>query len=160
MTPADKVRIFVQQATRHSEVNRDRLVNALIDKGISPLDAECLLAFVPIAFTQGLFEGFDVRFQPGYEIRDPQTGVSANGLLQKEPFFIAARRLAAKMVKGDELACKIVMQVAGLSPELDLINQKVRKGTAVADIELTEPVLSRLPVEYLTKRKPWWKFWR
>lgn len=157
MSPSDKVRRFIRIAIRHVFDSPDDLIQALTQDGLPPLDAECLLAFVPIAFAHALFDGFGVGFQPGFEIRNPDSGASAHGLLQDQPIFVAAHELGAQMVKGDESACKIAMQIAGLSAELNVINQLVGKGGSMTDIVLTEPVMLRLPVEYLTGKKSWWR---
>lgn len=162
MNVQNRIRSFVRIAARLNSKNLDELEEELDLAGIHAPHTECLIAFVPMGFTHGLFDGFDIRFPAGYEIRNPQTGETAHGELRDEPIYLAARKLATTMVKGDESACRMVMRIAALCPELGMINQLVRKGTAVADIEIPEPVLSRLPLEHLTRRRRKWRwlFWK
>jgi hypothetical protein len=76
------------------------LVDALVRQRVDPLDAERLLAFVPMAFEHERLSQNGVRLPTGYEVRDLESGRSRRGVLAAEPLYVAARALALGLGVG------------------------------------------------------------
>jgi hypothetical protein len=172
MTANQLVDVFVRIASNAPEADPDLLVESLLAANVDSEAAELLVAFVPMAFAHIALARTGVTLQEGFLIGDAQTGRSERGLLQEEPLFLAAAACARRMLSGDPHARELAMQVASGSAEWAAVAQL---GGHPSDCVLTEPILIRLPISYLTRRteKPlsdrdlsnhrrrrlWWRFW-
>lgn len=188
MTDANLIPRFIQVLTDQSIQGSNDAVDALTAEGVAPETAETLLAFVPIAFVHVVLADTGATFSPAYVIRDLDTGQSARGLLRNDPTYTAAVALAQRMVAGEPHEIALAREVARYSSEWNALNQLLHNGGELADCVLTEPLLARLPIEYITRRRnqqprslasaqfqpastaepepetsgrsrPWWKFW-
>lgn len=154
MNTEEQVAVFLDLVLGGCFAELDDRVQALASSGISEEDAECLIAFVPIAFAQTLFMPLGVRFQKSYIIRDPLSNVSATGSFEHEPIFQAALRAADRLQQGEANERSIVRAIAALSAEFSAIKQLAADPSDLANIVLVEPLMMRIPLTHLT-RKGW-----
>ena len=155
--------VFVRKALTQREAEIEELVKSLLSEGIDSETAECLVAFVPMAFAYVILGGLGVALPDGFSVQDPATGRSAHGKLRDEPIFLAACERARAMLSQGPDVQRSAREIAAGSAEWNVIAQLTRDGSDPSDCGLTEAVLMRLPPDYLTKekvsRQSWWKFW-
>lgn len=154
MSPRQKVQLFLDTIARNSHEDLDALVQALLPQDISAEDAECLIAFVPMAFAQVLLSPQGVKFQDAFLIRDFETKVSAKGLLKNEPLYITAHELAKEMAQGDDACKRRLEEVAATSAEYSVAMQLAGDQHDLRGIVLTEVVIARVPITHLTPTSP------
>ena len=164
LSPSESVDVFIRRALARPAIDTDdEMVKSLVGDSIDSETAECLVAFVPMAFAHVILRDLGVRLPAGFLVNDPSSGRYAHGKLQDEPIFVAAHARARSMLSDGPDAQKSAREIASASAEWNAIAQLTRDGSDPAGCVLTEPVLMRLPPDHLAKPKPprrrWWKFW-
>lgn len=154
LTSRQKVQRFLDTIASNSFEDLDALVQALVSQNISAEDAECLIAFVPMAFAQVLLSPQGVKFQGAFLVRDFETKVSAKGLLSNEPLYVAADELAKEMAQGDDAGRRRLEAVASTSAEYSAAMQLAGDPRDLRGIVLTEAVLMRVPLTHLPPAPP------
>jgi len=162
LTPNGSVDVFVRVALAHAQADTDGLVELLLSEGVDSETAECLVAFVPMAFAHVILGDAGVRLPDDFIVQDPNSGRSTNGKLRDEPIFRAAYDRARAMLSADPEDPR-VREIASGSAEWSAIAHLTRDGRGPSACGLTETVLMRLPPDYLHRPAPptqrWWKFW-
>jgi hypothetical protein len=137
------------------EAEDGSLVRSLMEHGVPYVDAERLLAFVPMACGRALLAESGATFPDGYEVRDLDSGRTKKGRLSNEPVFVAAQSVVAQRGTSDAQ----VRAAAARSAEMHVARQLLRPGETASNIRFTESVLLRLPLEAVTSIRPWWRPW-
>ena len=164
LSPSESVDVFIRRAlARPAADSEDEMVKSLLADSIDGETAECLVAFVPMAFAHVILGAVGVRLPDSFLVNDPSAGRYTHGKLLDEPIFVAAYARAQSMLSGDPDSQKSAREIASLSAEWNAIAQLTRDGSDPAGSVLTETVLMRLPPDHLAKptarRRHWWKFW-
>lgn len=160
MTPTEKVQRYIDIAESSAQVDLDELVDLLVGDAIDMEDAECLIAFVPMAFAHAILAPLGVGLPSGFLVRDFDTGASACGQLNEEPIFMAAKAVAGEMLSASQTKQR-ALDIAACSAEMNVASELSQPGGSMKDIVLTEPLLTRLPVEHVKRKATGlrWKFW-
>jgi hypothetical protein len=164
LSPSESVDVFIRRALpRAPDTDDDEMVKSLLADSIDGETAECLVAFVPMAFAHVILGAVGVRVPDSFLVNDASAGRYAHGKLRDEPIFVAAHARALSMLSGGLDAQKSAREIASLSAEWNAIAELTSDGSDPAGCVLTETILMRLPPDHLAKRKPlrrhWWKFW-
>lgn len=152
METAALVERFVNVLLASPDVELDDLIQRLEREDISNDVAECLLAFVPMAFAHVLLAPMGVKLPERFKAWDPDTNDSEFGLLKDEPIFSAALTVASRGLERGEEALR-VRAVASSSAEWDVVRQLTRDGSDPSGTVLTEPLLARVPLSYFRRRR-------
>jgi hypothetical protein len=162
VTPQGKVERYIGTIERHPQAELDDLVDALRCEAIDEEEAECLVAFVPMAFAHAVLAPSGVGLPSGFIVRDFDTGESARGRLDEEPIFLAARTMADGMLNAGPSSSSRARGIAATSAEMHAANQLGQEDGGMKGIVLTEAVLMRVPVEHVKRRttRRRWKFWK
>src|SRR5262245_52194016 len=142
---------FVHVFLANPNTGLDDLINKLGSEGISNETAECLLAFVPMAFAHVLLGPMGVRLPARFEARDPDTNDHAAGVLKEEPIFSAALSAAGRTIALGEEAR--VRAVASHSAEWQVIQELTADGSKPSDCGLVEPILMRIPLSHFRRSR-------
>ena len=106
----------------------DDLVRDLSAQGIAEEDAECLIAFVPMAFARVLLAPLGVKFQNTFLVKDFDSGASVRGNFANEPIHAAALEVAKAMASGDADSRMRFEHMAATSAEYDVVRQLRPEG--------------------------------
>lgn len=160
MGPQEKVQHYIKVLESHTQDDLDEIVSRLACDYIESEDAELLIAFVPMAFAHEVLSPLGVALPSDFLAQDFDTGVSARGRLTDEPVFVAAKAMANEMLAND-LTRQMALEIADLSAEMSVARKLSSNGGSMRDVVLTEPVLTRVPVEYVKRKARGlrWKFW-
>jgi len=148
---------------RRPDAGDDDIVRALVARGISALDAERLIAFVPSACGRAVLGAAGAEFPDEYIVRDFGSGQEAQGRLADEPVFLAAQAF----IRAHGLSSAAVQRLAARSAEMSAARQ-LRPAGPAHGLRFVEAVLIRLPVDSvrsplrvspISKPKPWWRPW-
>jgi hypothetical protein len=152
---------YLATTDRHPHIDLDELSELLQCETVNADDAECLIAFVPMAFAHAILSPLGVGLPTKFLVRDFDTGVTEHGWLREEPIFVAARTVADAMLSADAERQR-VLEVAAGSAEMQVAKDLKAEDGSMRDIVLTEPLLGRLLIRYLAEKnaEPSWKFWR
>lgn len=159
MTPREKVTRYIELAEIHQQVDLDELVNLLTCDAIDAEDAECLIAFVPMAFAREILTPLGVGLPTDYLVRNFDTGTSVRGRLDAEPIFVAAKVMAGEMLAAGHTNQR-ALDIAAFSAEMSVVRELSLDDSSMKDVVLTEPVLARLPVTHIKQKFAGfrWKF--
>lgn len=162
MTPTEKVKRYIDTRERCPRVELDELVGLLIENHIDAEEAECLIAFVPIAFAHAVLSHSNVQLPPDFLVRDLDSGATVRGQLNDEPLFVTAKALAHEMLNATDAEAQCAIDIANTSAEMDVVRQLAGNNGDLTGIGLTETVLVRVPIEHVTRRhsRTHWKFWK
>ncbi|NKI93252.1 hypothetical protein [Rhizobacter sp. SG703] len=162
MLPNQKVLLFMQVASRSCFDDLDELVRKLSVHGVEKEDAECLIAFVPMAFAKILLSPLGVKSQDTFLIKDLDSGKASRGVLANEAIYMAALELASVMASGDANSRTRFEQMAAISAEYEVVRQLAADHGDPHGVVLTETVLSRIPLSHLqaSGRAVLHRFWR
>lgn len=138
---------FIEIMAQHPTADDDAFVEMLVGKGVQPLDAELLLAFVPSAFAWTLFKKMGLqKFPNTFFICDEHEHHQEYGL-SSQHYFAAALNLAWNVVTHGYTAFinKSVFQaIATRSAELNATNSALNAGERVEDLTLLPLTLYRI----------------
>ncbi len=146
MDPREKVSLYLDVTRQNPDAELDVLAKALVDEGLTPEDAEALIAFVPMGFGYVLLSSQGVTLSESFEVLDPSTREKRRGFLIDQLIFQAALTTADQMFAESE-AVEYAYQIARSSAEFGAVNRLCHGGANLHEISLTEPVLTRLPIE-------------
>ena len=149
-----KVHLYMEVTSRGHVDDLDDLVRDLSAHGIAEEDAECLIAFVPMAFARVLLAPQGVKFQTTFLVKDFETGASVRGDFANEPIHVAAIEVAKAMASGDADSRVRFEQMAATSAEYDVVRQLRPEGGSPDGIVLTEACLPRVPVAHVKAATP------
>ena len=162
-TTDELVGLFVEEVLARPNAEASELEAFLRAADVDPDTAECLIAFVPMAFAHVILGNLGVALPSDFILRDLDTGEEARGALRHEPVFVAAFARAQSMLESAPEGSRCASTVASGSAEWAAIAQLTANGSDPSNCGIVEPVLLRLSPSYLSKTKPapsWWKFWR
>ena len=157
---------FVDLMLERPQADAHELAQALIAQGMGHEEAECLVAFVPMAFARAVLLPLGTTLPPTYEIRDLDTGESARGQLADEPSFNAGMALAQRWL--DEGREEDVHAIAASSSDYQVACELAGEAQDFESVVCVESVLLRLPVSHLKSQpqqqpkaeaqtKSWWR---
>ncbi|WP_143392915.1 hypothetical protein [Fimbriiglobus ruber] len=124
----------------YTETNQDEMLALLEGCGLTPPEAWRASQFLPIAFAHVVFRRTGVRFQPGYDLLDPDTGEKGSFLLADEPLYVAAVTSAERRLATGCTAQQL-FPVFGRSAEYGVIQKIAGPGGQLDGVVLTEPLL-------------------
>jgi hypothetical protein len=141
---------FVDVFLANPAAEPDVLVDLLRHEDISAEEAECLLAFVPMAFAHVLLGPMGVQLPSSFQAWNPDTGEKQSGLLKEEPIFVAAVSVATRRATGARIRA-----VVNSSAEWHVVQKLTSDGGSAEGCALTEPLLARVPRAHFRRlRKP------
>jgi hypothetical protein len=160
LTPYEKVQRDIEFTARYQQAELDELVDRLVCNTVDEEDAECLIAFVPMAFAHEILAPLGVGLPSHFLIKDFDTGASARGRLNEEPIFMAARSMAGEMLIVPHTKQK-AWDIAAFSAEMSVARELSQHDGSMKDIVLTEALLTRVPVGHLKRTRLGlrWRFW-
>ena len=152
---------YVELTAEHEDGDLDSLVHRLMSDGITETEAEALIAFVPMGFAHELLSGVGVTLPETFLVRDFDTGASASGMLKNERVYEASRALARRMLDAPPTRERAI-RVAEQSAECAAVRELCPDGQNINGCVLTEPVVMRLPIDYVRKPQSGrrWRFWK
>jgi hypothetical protein len=135
------------------------VANHLKSAGCSPIIAEKIVAFLPLACGRAILAGTGVSFSAAFRCMGEDGTLSEPQSLSSEPLwsmiqeFIATQRTA----KPDGFSL-----VARRSAEFDAVNKAALNGSKLADLVGSDPIFLFVEptIEPKNKKVPWWAFWR
>jgi len=162
MTDHETVARFVELLEEHRDL--DKVVATLRRAGVTELDCEFLVAFVPMAFAHVILKPMGVVLPQTFVATCSATDDRARGTIADEPVFASASQLCEKMLPT---APGRARSIAGLSAEWAAVEDLLPTARGAKGIVLTEPLLCRIAPSDLRQRKvaatprakAWWQFW-
>ncbi len=139
------------------EAADDGVVQALAATGVSPLEAELLMVFVPSAFGLVLAEHLGVRTLPTTYIVQDAGGVWRSRPLAEQPYFTAALSVACEVMErgwGDPIDQAVFEACAYRSAEIASVNAALNAGVDVKGSQLGPLTLLRLRAEDMAAARP------
>lgn len=130
----------------------DELVQALVAGGVTDIEAEALIALVPIGFAHAALSGMGVGLPSDILIRNPETGENVRASLAEDPIFRSAHRLARSMLAEPSTVRKAARIVAS-SAEWATLRSLCPDGKDYSGCVLAESVLMRVPLAYLSEAR-------
>jgi hypothetical protein len=125
-----------------SSPNKDDLEvhSTLVTMGIDRRIAARLVEFLPIAYFRQMMATSDLSFTNEYVRKLYGDTVSSKRLLTAEPMWNQSLEFAREEIAGG-ISKDALLTVAVRSPEFDLVNQLLKKGTKMKDIRFTALLL-------------------
>lgn len=145
-----EVKRCVQVMVRHPDAEFDDLAQALLAGGITEIEAEALLALVPIGFAHAVLADAGVELPSSFLIRDPRTGETVQASLADDAIFQASHRLGHSMFAAQS-SRREAARIIGMSSEWATVRSLCPEGNDFSGCVLTETVLTRVPLAYLQK---------
>jgi hypothetical protein len=145
-----EVQRCVQLMTPDSQWEFDDLIHSLVAGGVTEVEAEALIALVPIAFAHAALADTGVELPSDFLIRNPDTGANVSARLADDSIFQSAHRLAHSMLAASP-SRRHALKIVGASAEWATIRQLCPEGSDFDGCVLVEPVLMRVPIEYLQR---------
>jgi hypothetical protein len=128
----------------------DDLVQELIADGIPKVESEALVALVPMGFAHLVLSNAGVELPDCFLIRNQETGESVRGSLAADSIFQAAKRLASNLL-ADQSSRRDALRIVAMSSEWTTVRSLCPEGDDFSDLVLTETVLLRVPLEYVSR---------
>lgn len=153
MNPMDvdaEVKRCVQVMLRDPDAGFDDLGQTLVAGGVTEIEAEALMALVPIGFAHAALPSLGVELPSSFLVRDTDTGETLEAILADDPIFQASGRLARSMFT-DPASRKDAARILATSSEWATVRSLCPDGNDYSDCVLTETVLTRVPLSYLRK---------
>ena len=142
----------VELILRLPRAEHDNMVQLLAGEGIARDDAECLMAFVPMAFAHAHLGPMGARLPRDFRAWDPDTKDSEIGVLSEEPLFARALAAACAMLRSDGGPARVLL-VAARSAEWDGAQKLARDGSTLQHLVFTPPALLRVPPAYFRRQR-------
>lgn len=174
MTPDEAVNQLATVVTGDTELSPDAIYEAMSKAGVPDDVADRAYKFTQIAWGRLFLDGLGVTFPPDYFCLNASGDIIESGVLEDEPFFVAATGLATERRHSKGFA-----RFAAMSADVNAINTALHAGskpenlsTAPPAVFLEDPTpegverakaeigrrLSASPSREATK-KAWWRFW-
>jgi hypothetical protein len=125
--------------------SEDDIVQDLIVSGVSAVEAEKLVALVPLAFGRILIAHMGSANFSQSAILETARGLPRPVDLRREPIFMRALKLAGTMFH--EGPRELFAPTATSSAEVDCVNKLLHGGSRIEDLVFTEPRFLRLTYE-------------
>jgi|RhiMetdeSRZDD1v2_1073273.scaffolds.fasta_scaffold408474_2 hypothetical protein len=122
------------------KADRETILQALENAGISPREAWELHQFLPIAFVHVAFRDLGVIFTPDYELEAAGSSARTRHKFADEPIYVAGVAAAEGALADGHTALEL-RPVFRHSAEYPVILQLVRPDGSMDGIGLTEPIL-------------------
>ena len=129
MDAQNLIELFIGKALGDPDADPDALVASLVAEGIDSETAECLIAFVPMAFAHVILGAAGVKLPARFLLRDARTGAPVHGLLRDEPIFVAAQARARAMLVAGADDHQSAQEIATTRAEWNAIAELVRDGS-------------------------------
>ena len=151
---AAQVGLFLELINRLPQAGIEDIAEVLMAHGMTREDAECLIAFVPMAFAHAFLVPAGVRLPGTYLLQGQDSDERLQGQLAEEPALREDDALKFQRITGQLKRHRI-------------LGAERRNGQHIRSIPLRQPlfgqamrghkrVLMRLPIEHLKrKRKSW-----
>lgn len=172
------VAAFVDPPERDEEL----IIQELRAQGATPLEAEKLVAYLPLAFAQVVVRDMGSRFPDSARFLTEGTQIERPVFLPEEPLWLESIRLAEKARAGESLTREQFNAIALRSGTIDVLDNALRAGSrpenlvftpalitlsaeAAAELHNQVPAIrppapaSQPPGTPAPSRRPWWKFW-
>jgi hypothetical protein len=183
-TPAlavDRLAKIVMTGTKSSD---SEIYEAMSQLGIPEPIGDRAYKFTQIAWGRVFLSGRGIEFPPKYFCFNKSGFVMESGLLEKQPFFIAAMNLVSQYSQYKEFAL-----FAATSADVGVVNDALHQNCRIEGLELLPPflflesptdegmerahkfILERMKSEFgedtakpansrSNSRQPWWKVWK
>jgi hypothetical protein len=145
-----EVRLCVQLMTQDSPVDYGGWVQSLVAGGVTEVEAEALIALVPIGFAHAALSNTGVELPRDFVIRNPNTGENVPARLADDAIFQSANRLAHSMLAAQS-SRRDALKIVANSSEWATIRRLCPEGVDFDGCVLVETILMRVPLEYLRK---------
>jgi len=178
-TPEAAVDTLARLLDARAPISQSDAVDALIAAGIPAEIADRAYRFTQIAWGRVLLDGLGIGFAPDYMFLNPHGKVLETGLLDDDPCYQAALKLAPTYRQAPAFRA-----IAPTSSEVNAINSMLNQGSKPENLQLTtaffflgdpSPIgLTRVrqlihgqaktELAKLGKTpkwiRPWWQFWK
>lgn len=141
---ADAIIQLARLAEAHPCLDDQGLVEVLCQRGVNPLSARRLVAFVPIAFGRALLEPMGVIADPNFENhrRGPRWRARSSRSVTSRPLasvpeYVAARSMAPVLKRSPGFR-----QLAVRGAEVNAVESLMRQGSAARDVRLTPVIVA------------------
>ena len=169
-----KVLTTIEAIKSYGEKGEMEVANALISHGMSELEAEIFVAFVPLAFgrvflLERLREKIRISTSENISIFHEKSNSYLSLPLQDEPVYVEAYKIAKEISSTGRISAEQLQSIIFYGAEADTINNALRSGATLESLngaKINPPVLmnlgqiegfeSRYP--QISQQKPWWKF--
>lgn len=146
MTIIDSVLTAVATMADIPTASEAEIVLRLIDLGYDTLQAEKLIAFVPLALARAIIARWEadppVQLSDTALIRDSLTDLEIR--LVNVPEFVIAQQLAKESFVSGIIPRDQFTAASTLSVELNLINQALNAGSPIDGATVSRPIFLRL----------------
>ena len=144
-----EVKRCAEMMARDPQAELDDFVQRLVSGGLTEIEAEALIAFVPIGFAHAVLSEAGVQLPNSFLVRDPDTGELIRASLADDSVFQSANRLARNML-AVESSRHDALRIVEMSAEWEAVRSLYPEGGDFSGCVLTESVLIRIPLEYLS----------
>lgn len=158
------------------------VLQKLRSSGATPLEAEMLMAYIPLAFGQVLAGSMGARLPDAASLYGEGSRSGHPVVLSRDPLWREALRLAEQAFRGESLEREQFIELALRSSTVQVLNDALKAGSKPEDLIFASPaiLLSAEAASELRSRapgvrpwaptptspstpapaaRPWWKFW-
>lgn len=114
------------------------LTAALLERGVDETDAAMMVGLIPIAFGRVMLAHLEVPFAPEADLTSRASGASHRVRLEDQPIFTEATWFAERGTLSQDQFLAIALR----SPELRLIHEAEKAGTALDSLALSPAVVT------------------
>ena len=143
-TASDGVFMFIDLIANQHDLTDEAITSALVEQGISKLDAELIVRFVPMAFAWTILRKLGVSSFPSSFIVFDRQNRAIELPLAREHYFAAALGIADEVAhKGfsDRITRPTFEAIVARSAEMDSANKMLAAGKEVAGSKILPPGL-------------------
>ncbi|NNE65659.1 MAG: hypothetical protein HKN33_03760 [Pyrinomonadaceae bacterium] len=144
--------------TQYESSTWDALEKAMYDSGISKLNAERILEFMPLAFGRVMMRDSGVKFHDTYQRKKPGSSRSKKFSFADNEVFAASLKYAERQANSRS-GIERLTAVSARSPEMKTIQDLVNEGSDPKSIVLSSPVLGWTSKPENPGDKQWWQIW-
>jgi hypothetical protein len=142
-----EVQRCVRLMTETNWTGFNELAQALVAGGVTEIEAEALIALVPIGFAHAALVRMGVGVPSDFLIRNHATGENVRAALSDDPIFRTANHLARSML-AEPSTLRKAANIVGASAEWTTLRTLCPDGDYSSCV-LAESVLMRVPLAYL-----------
>jgi hypothetical protein len=152
MTPEEIVTFLASAQTIEACVP-DYAIAELTRSGVDPAEADRAYTMIQIAWGRHFIDGLGIQISPNFLSIDQRGRVVATGVLEQDPYFVAAKRFAEQ---NPTLAA--IQAISQMSAEFNAVNNALLAGSKPENLVLSPAVVFEATTNARSTR-PWWKFW-
>lgn len=170
MTPEAAVTLLAEIVSNRSDFTDDEVYAAMSDTSMADSIADLAYKFTQIAWGRALLRDLGIEFPDNYICFNGEGEVIESGLLEEQPYFVAAVAMAKQYAETPGF-----QRLALMAAEVHAVNDLLLQGSEPQNLKTTPPALFLEPAtpegqeharEYLMQtlgpqktKKPWWQFW-